>query len=149
MGKPVASEQFKCGSVAETVMWMAAGKLSWWKASWICTRSEEMSQHWLFKPISAGLPGLSCLLIPLSVHNKMLHKYLRSTDIFCQWTDLDSSAIVRLCKKRWAMPELHNTHGWPFKKNTTYCAVIISVQLKEEINDIAVFVVSVVQILFH
>lgn len=74
---------------------------------------------------------------------------LRSTDIFCQWTDLDSSAIVCLCKKRWAMPELHNTHGWPFKKNTTYCAVIISVQLKEEINDIAVFVVSVVQILFH
>jgi len=74
MGKPVATEQFKCGSAAETVKRMAAGELSWWKAFWICTRSEEMSQHWRFKPTSAGLSGLFCLFILLSVHNVVLHK---------------------------------------------------------------------------
>lgn len=49
------------------------------------------------------------------------------------------------------MPVLHCTHCWPFKKYNyiSLYVVIISVQLKAEIGDVAGFVVTLVQILFH
>lgn len=75
------------------------------------------------------------------------------------WTALGSSAIG----STWlwvtgiffsveilvTMPVLHSIHCWPFKNmKTSLLCLIISVQLKAEVNDVAGFVVTLVWI-FH